>query len=46
MIILYIDIKDGTHANFHTKHADCGLHEYFLRFFVNAILFYDQKGLP
>ena len=27
MIILYIEISDVIHANEHTKHVNCGLHE-------------------
>ena len=44
MIKLYLNISDVIHQNEHTKHANCGSHENFLKLFVNAILLYDEKA--
>ena len=42
---LYLDVSDDIQTNEYTKYASCGLYQgsKLLEFFVNAILFHDEK---
>ena len=44
MIKLHLDVSDVIHVNKHTKYANCGLPVNFWGFFVDVVLFYDEKG--
>ena len=43
MIKLYLQVSDVMHTNEQTEYVNCGLHANFWIFFVNFILFYDEK---
>ena len=44
MIKLYLDVSEVIHVKEYAKYANCGLHVN-LEFFVNAILFHDEKRI-
>ena len=44
MIKMYLNISDVINENKHKTYANCGLHVNFWEFFVNVILYYDEKG--
>ena len=42
---LNLCVSDVIHTNEQSKYVNCGLHVSLWNFFVNVILFYDEKGL-
>ena len=44
MIKTYLNISDVINENKYKTYANCGLHVKFWEFFVNVILYYDEKG--